>query len=69
MHVTNYRNRTGLNTFYREKNMDVFTDSDALSSHSDLQVGGECPGLTSGNKYYIKNENKINKGIFLLSLL
>lgn len=58
-----------LNTFYRGKKTDVLTNSDALTLHTDPQEGGECPGLTSGNKYYIQDENKINEGIFLLFLL
>lgn len=37
--------------YRRQKNMNVITTSDVLISHTDSQMGGECPELTSGNEY------------------
>jgi hypothetical protein len=31
--------------------MDSPTESDALTSHTNCQMGEECPELTSGNEY------------------
>lgn len=45
------RNRTSLNKYHRKRNMDILIASDALTSYTDCQMGRECLGLMSGNKY------------------
>lgn len=50
-HVTKCRNRTSLKEYHRQKNMNVISASDVLILHTDWQMGGECPELTSGNEY------------------